>query len=273
MKAPRSLPSFNAVSPGQTATLDLPVTGTYDTLMITYGTATAGGPVQATMEAELTEWRLLVNGKVQRRFTTEELFDDLENLSMGLPNDGEITIHFAEPWRRSAQGEDVLGWGMGDVSSFQLQVDIAGAAASPTLSAKCVRQPQTVPMGPIVKWRKYTIPVTAVGIVNLTTLSKTDTYLSLNCKSADIADIEVKVGEAEKWKGTKAENDRLQISYGRTVVAGWFHCAFDVSNRVLDSLRIDKDPKNGQPYSFQIDFNMSAANSFMLQVKTLGLRD
>jgi len=273
MKAPRSLPSFNSVGAGQTATLDCPVTGTYDTFMFTYNCGTAGGPTQANMEAEITEVRMLINDKVQRRFSAEELFDTNYHHGQGWPNDGEITIHLAEPWRRSAQGEDALGWGMGDVNSFQIQVDIAAGTATPTLSGKCVRQKQTVPMGPIVKWRKHTVPVTAVGLVNVTTLNKNDNYLALHCHSAVIDDVEVKIGEAEEWKGTAAETARLQTSYGRVPVTGWFHVDFDVSNRVMDTLSIGKDPQNGQPLSFQVDFNMSAATSFTLLTETLGLRD
>lgn len=273
MKAPRSLPSFNSVSAGQTATLNLPVTGVYDTIIITYGTSTAGGANQANMEAELTEWRLKVNDKVQRRFSSEDLFDINYHKGMGLPADGEVTIHLAEPWRRSAQGEDVLGWGMGDVNSFQIEVDIASGATSPTLSAKCVRQKATRPMGPIVKWRKHSVPVTATGINNVTTLNKGDEYVAMHAKSSVIDDVEVKVGEAEEWKATAAECTRLQDFYGRIPVAGWFHIPFDVSNRVLDTLKIGKDPQSGQPYSFQVDFNMNTATPFTLLTETLGLRD
>jgi len=273
MKAPRSLPSFNSVAAGQTATLDLPVTGTYDTLILTYGTSTVGGPTQVNMEAELTEFRLKVNDKVQRRFTAEELFDINYHKGQGLPNDGEVTIHLAEPWRRSAQGEDVLGWGMGDVNSFQLEVDIASGATSPVLSGKCVRQKATRPMGPIVKWRKHSVPVTSTGIINVTTLGKKDPYVAMHAKSAVIDDVEIKVGEAEEWKGTDAESQRLQASYGRVPVTGWFHVPFDVSNRVNDTLKIGQDPANGQPLSFQIDFNMNTATPFVLLTETLGLRD
>ena len=273
MKAPRSLPSFNSVAAGQTATLDVPVTGTYDTFMFTYSTSTAGGATQANMEAELLEWRFMVNDKVQRRFSTEELFDLNYHKGQGLPNAGEITIHLAEPWRRSAQGEDALAWGMGDVNSFQIQVDIASGATAPVLSGKCIRQKQTIPMGPIVKWRKYTVPVTTTGLVNVTTLNKNDQYVAIHAHSAVIDDVEVMIGEAEEWKATAAEAARLQASYGRVPVTGWFHVPFDVSNRVLDTLIVGKDPKNGQPLSFQVDFNMNTATSFTMLTETLGLRD
>jgi len=247
--------------------------GTYEQFMFTYTTGTVGGATQVNMEAEITEIRLIVNDKVQRRCSAAELFEHNDNKGMGLPEDGEITIYFAEPWRRSAQGEDVLAWGMADVNSFQVEIDIHADATTPRLSGKCVRDDVTRPMGPIVKWRKHSVPVTQTGLVNLTTLGKKDAYVGLHAKSAEILDAEIKVGEAEKWKGTAAESARLQRQYGRTPQTGYFHVSFDVSNRVLDTLKVDAEPGTNKLKSFQVDFNMNSVDPFVLITETLGLRD
>lgn len=270
-KQPISMPSFNAVGAGQTATIDLPADGTYHALKITYGTATAGGATQVNMEAEITEVRIKVNNKVQRRFSAEELFD--LNLRRGKAFvAGFLNIYFAEPWRRTVQGEDALAWGMADVDSFQIEIDIAAGAASPTLTGKRVWTPDTRPMGAIVKWRKQTVPVSATGIVNVTTLSKNDAFYALHAHSAVCDDVEVKIDLSERWKLTLAEAQDLDDDYGLAPVTGWFHVPFEFTNRAGDALLMRR-ADGSMVKDFQVDFNMNTATTFTLITETLGLRD
>ena len=115
--------SFNAVGAGQTATLNLPPDGIYHKLMLHYAEGGTAADA-ATVTAAIDEARLIVNGKVQRRFTGEDLL--AINAYHGKAyTDGYLPIFFSEPWRRTVQGEDALAWGMGDVETFQLEVDIA----------------------------------------------------------------------------------------------------------------------------------------------------
>jgi len=262
---------WNSVVAGSTASLDVATDGTYHGIMLEYGTATAGGPTQVNMEAEVTEVRLKVNEKVQRRFSAEELFDMNAHRNL-VVSDGFLPIYFAEPWRRTAQGEDALAWGMGDVNNFQIEVDVAGGAASPVLSSKALWTPDKRPMGQIVKWRKHTVPVTATGIVNVTTLDKKDSYYGLHAHSADIDDVEVTVDREDQWQLTAAQNVKWQTDMGLAPIAGWFHVDFDVTGRASDSLRMMR-PEGGAVNSYQVDFNMNAATSFTLLTETLGLRD
>lgn len=271
-KRPISLPSFNAVAAGQTATIDLPADGTYHALMITYTTDTAGGSTQANMETELTEFRIKVNGKVQRRFSAEELFD-LNAYHGEAFTTGKAPIFFAEQWRRTMQGEDVLAWGMADVDTFQIEIDIANNSSQVcTLSAKRLWTPDNRPMGQIVKWRKQTVPVTATGIVNVTTLNKNDAYYALHAHSAVCDDVEVKVDLEERWKLDLADSKLIDGFYGRAPVTGWFHVPFEFTNRASDAL-IMRRPDGSAVKDFQVDFNMNTATTFTLISETLGLRD
>jgi len=265
------LNGFNSVAAGQTATLTLPTRGTYHGLLLKYGTATVGGATQANMIAEITEVRLVVNDKVQRRFSATELFDLNVHRNITFAT-GFLPIYFAEPWRRTAQGEDALAWGMADVNTFQVEIDIAAGATSPTFTGKALWTSDQRPMGQIVKWRKHTIPVSATGIVNVTTLNKNDSYYGLHAHSANILDIKVTIDSTDHWTGDVTENDKLQSDMGLTPVAGWFHVDFDFTSRASDSLSM-VNPAGGMVDEFQVDFNMSAATSFTLITETLGLRD
>jgi len=266
-----SLPSFNAVAAGQTATIELPANGTYHQLLLTYTTDTVGNENQVNMEAELTEFRLKVNGKVQRVFSAAQIF--AINAFKGFPfATGLVPIFFAEPWRRAVQGEDVLAWGMGDVDTFQLEVVIDAGAINPTLKAIAVKTNDSPPMGPIVKMRRFTIGVSAIGIRNVTQLPKFDSYYALHAFSAVIDDVEVKIDQEEVFKATLAQVAEVEGWYGRTQQAGLFTVDFDYTNRAADALSMVK-AGGGRVSDFRVDYNMNTATTFTLLTETLGLRD
>lgn len=265
--------SFNAVAPGATATLDLP-TGAliYHGLQILYGTGTVGGANQANMEAEITAVRIKLNGKVQRRFSAAELFAINAFHGIGFEA-GILPIFFSEPWRRTGEGEDALAWGMADIDTFQIEIDIAGGATAPTLEARAEVMRGNRNLGPITKWRRYTVPVSGIGIVNYTTLPKNDAYYKLHCFSGNVAAIDVRVDQLERFEATAARNEaRLRQVYAKSPQAGVFHAVFDPTDRVSDALQMRK--ADGSPVSeFRIDFDMSVAASFDMIAETLGPRD
>lgn len=274
-----SLPSFSPVAAGSTATLDLPTISVYDQLRLHYVTAGADA-TKALMEAELTEIRVKVNGKVQRRLSAAHINALLGFRGVGF-NDGYLPIMFSEPWRRSVQGEDSLSWGMADVDTFQLEVDIDGGAVNPSLEATAVKTPSNRPMGPVVKYRQFTVNVAAVGIVNVTTLPKSDAYYGLHAVSADIDDVEIKIDQEEVFDAVLANANDYYKQQGLTPQTGYFHVVFDPTNRVSDALAMRRGEGQGARQGqgvrlikdFRIDFNMSAANSFTLITETIGLRD
>ncbi len=266
-----SLPSFASVAAGATATIDLPTVGLYHHLRLTYGTGTVGGANQTNMEAEITEIRVKVNGVVQRTMSAAQLF--AINAYHGRAfQTGILPIFFAEGWRRSAQGEDSLAWGMKDVATFQVEVDIAGTATNPTLTALAQRTKADVNMGPIVKWRRFRVPVSAVGVVNVSTLPKRDAYYALHAVSADVLDVEVKVDQEQFFKATLAEANALYTDEGFVPQTGYFHIDFASTARVADALPM-RDALGNKVSDLQVDYNMNAATSFDLVTETLGLRD
>lgn len=272
MKTPITMPSFNAVAAGQTATLDLPATGTYHSLIIHF-VNNAVDAVQATMEALLTGIRIKVNGKVQRVFSAQQLFDINADHGMTVTA-GYLEIFFAEPWRRTTQGEDALGWGMGDVDTFQMEIDIGAAAVNPVLSVKAVKTQENRPMGPITKWKRFSMSPGAAGTFNVMTLPKNDPYYALHFWHANITAAEVKVDETEKWNLTVAEAAIFAAQYGRVAQAGVLSIDFDVTNRVSDMLLMTRPDGSGARINdFRIDLSMSAADNITLVTETVGLRD
>ncbi len=272
--------SFSAVGAGQTATVDLNANGTYDALFLHYQTGTAGGATKVNVEAEVQEIRLKVNGKVQRRFSATEL--NIINSSKG---SRYATIHgdasdvavlpcfFAEPWRRASQGEDALAWGMADVDNFQLEIDIASGAVSPVLAVQSLWAPDKRTMGPIVKWKKYSVGVTTTGVREVTTFNKSDAYYALHCSTDDIDKIVVKLDQEIMFERTHRENGLLLAGYGGVQQSGWFNCRFDFDSRVTSVLGMTRADKVTPVSEFRVDFDMGAATSFNVISETLGLRD
>lgn len=272
--------SFNAVAPGQIATLDLPVGDqVYHEIRLAYDTATAGGASQANVEAEIERVRLMVDGKAQLELTAEQLIDlstfygrPFRTGAASFPASLPIVLAPLGRKTRSAQGEDALAWGTADVSSLQVEVKIASGATSPVLSAKVVVDDIRRPMGPIVKWRPVTIPVTATGVTSITTFPRNDDYFAINCFSANILDVEVKLDQREMFKATLRELEYLLADNGYTWVSGLVPVRFDIAQRVADALKMRRP--NGRPISeFRVDFNMGSASSFAAILETVGLRD
>lgn len=266
-----TLPSFNAVAAGQTATINLPTSYTYHSIRLRLLTGSTPAPADAAaIKAAITAVRIKIDGKVQRRFSAGELIT--LNAFRGIAfQAGFLPVYFSEPWRRSTQGEDQLAWGTQDVSTFEIEVDIASGVENPILDARAEVELANRPLGAIVKWRRYVVPVTAAGVVNLTTLPKLDAYYSLHAFSDKVLDVEVRVDQRERWKLTKAEADAFYKDHAFTPQSGHFPIVFDYTRRVADALPM-RTPA-GNVNDFRIDYNMSAAESFNLLTETLGVRD
>ncbi|WP_299394630.1 major capsid protein P2 [Pelagibius sp.] len=267
--------SFNAVAPGQKATLELAVGDlVYYDLLIQYGTSTAGGPTRANMEAEITQVAIKINGKVQRVFSAAQLFAIQEVNGIQVA-DGFLPIFFAEPWRRSVAGEEVLAWGMSDVDTFTVEIDIAPGATNPTLEARATINRVARPLGPIVKWRRFSVDASAVGIRNLTTLPKLDAYFRMHAFTANIGNVEVTVDQREHWNLADAQARTIYANNGLTVPASITSVIFDYTQQVSNALpMVSGEGAAAKAVSeFRVDFDITVAGAFTLLTETLGVRD
>lgn len=265
-----NLPSFNAVGAGQTATVDLPTDRRYHMLFINYKT----NANQATIESDIEEIRIKVDGKVQRRYSAAQI-NILNELNGYTFKAGYIPIFFSEPWRRNASGEDFLSWGMKNVGTFQVEVVISSGATAPTLGGFAVVDNAQVPLDNIIKIRSQVLPVSSTGIVTMSTLPKRDIYQRIHFlenTAADILDIEITIDSLEVFKMNDAENAALLETRDFTPAAAAFHVLFDETQRVEDGLPMVKP--DGTPISeFRIDVNMATTNDPTMLLETRGAPD
>jgi hypothetical protein len=127
------------VAASSTALIELPVGPRYHYLVLEHGFASGTNTIVGA-EANITDIKVKVNGRVQRQFNASEL-RDLNILNgtaydcQGLPNTApgvSFPIFFAEPWRKSPGDQDALAWPTAGWQSLQVEVTL-GAASTPTL--------------------------------------------------------------------------------------------------------------------------------------------
>lgn len=286
-------PNFNGVAAGQTATLQLPTGNvTYHKLVLAVGTSEAGGGSQANIEAGITQIRLKLNGKTQRTMSAKELdsINAFYGRSFQTRNSlGYLEIFFSEPWRRDSRGEDALAWGTQDISTFQVEVDIAAGLTAPTLTPHVDVEYISRPNGLISKWLHYNQPVSSTGVVTNNTLPKrpADLYQAIHAfpaTSTDITDVTVKTDSVDRFKGTYFDMQSLLASESPGGITSFspqssmFHIVFDRTGRITDALPMQYVDAKGKPTGqlvgdFRIDWDMNAATSFNFICLVLGPRD
>ncbi len=266
---------FNGVAPSGTATIDLPTIGVYEQVTLIYGTATAGGPTQANMEAEIKEIRVKLNGKVQRRISAKQLF--LLNASyVNTPiMDGRLPIYLAEPHRRTAQGELALAWGMLNVNSFQIEVDIDAGANSPTLALKSITRDAEMAITGIKKYRQFTMSATAVGLFIWNNMPNHEPYSAIHFDTTDINNL--KSYRDNKLDKDVNRDDLVQRMHDNRLnpQAGQTQVIYDASRQVTDYLPMQVGGVNGgrKVKSLRIEFDMAAATTFNALTETVGPPD
>jgi|GEM_PF-6338753 len=133
-KSIADMPAFDPVATNQTARCKLPRNRRYHWLELQFKTNDS----QANIQSAITQIRILINSKVVRTFSATQLFTILATNARAFSL-GMIPIHFAEPWRATPEGREFLALnafellGVGDV---EIQVDISGAIANPTLTGR-----------------------------------------------------------------------------------------------------------------------------------------
>lgn len=217
------MPAFQGVAAGQTASLNMPIGLTYHGLLITYSGVTL---------AQMTELRLKGNGRDIFTTTVEDL--DVCNQFNGLEAaSGILYLPFDRVKLLTRAGVELSAIGTGaplnndagtpeapnpaynptPLSTFQLEIDIDGAATSPALSAKAY-QSAPRPLGAFIKRRKFNFTITGTGDFEISDLPKGDLidkiWLKDNGGAGDILGVKLERDNFLSFDRLKAENDLIQ---------------------------------------------------------------
>ncbi len=271
---------FTNVVAGQIATLDLPMNWVYQSLAIEYR-ENGALPNQATLEARITEVRVKLSGKVIRRFTAAQL--NAIHAGYGQPYvSGRLTIFFAEIWRNIPLSEIATSWFVqGVATSFQVEVDIAGAAVNPTLQVfaeygdtqvyQQARSAQVVPNGFLKHYTTRQIEVGGAGTVTLNDLGLPGFYHRLHLfegAAGQVTEVTVKLGKQVVYRKPRTLMEYGITRRGGSLPTDLFTVAFDDGLRLGDVLPTIVTDKKGNPTGSVLPASMeietNAANNITM---------
>lgn len=218
MRVTLKMPSATGVAPGQTATFALPIGRTYHNLLLTYAGVTL---------AQMTEIRLVANGKVMRRITggvRQDTFNKFCGLAAAA---GILQIPLDRPSMRLKDGEEFTALGTGfandpqQVVNLALEIDIDAAAAAPALSLKAI-QSEPRPFGAIAKIREFSHNPAAAGQFEIADLPRGDAVGRIWLNKAGINSVRIERDGFVLFERTAAENEMVQNDGYRVAQANYF---------------------------------------------------
>lgn len=187
----RRLPSANGVVEGQTATINLPVGGTYHGVMLdTSGSTTLD-------EGDISEIRVNANGKTIMRASGDDL--DLQNAFEGkqiMTSADLLYVDFERHGLKTRGGVELTAIGTGfpqdkrqfinrggkkrlnplfnptPIRTLQMEVDLSGTTA-PSIVPYAYRSPAS-PLGTIKKRRKFILSPSAAGVFEWADMPRED---------------------------------------------------------------------------------------------------
>lgn len=269
MKTTRPMPSFQGVAAGQTATLTLPIGLTYHALLITYSGVTL---------AQMTEIRVKGNGRQIFSQSASDL--DTSNKFIGAAAaSGILRLDFDRLNLLTRAGQELTAICTGapmqpdptkpaynptPLSTFQLEIDIDGAAAAPALSCKAV-QSAPAPLGAIIKRRRFNYSATGAGDFEISDLPKGDLIdkIWIKASAANVTKVTMERDNFLSFERTPAENNLIQADGVRVPQSLWF--VIDPTERGFGGESIVSAIND-----FRLKITASAATNYTIYVDYLG---
>lgn len=259
MLTKQNAPFFNVVASG-VASLDLELGMTYQRIVLVLGGTTF-------TKAMITRIVAKLNGKIFYDITGSRL--DSINKYRGLADDANhLTIDFSEPNAKTVAGMYAGGIGtQSGVSSFTLEVTIAGATA-PTLASKSMlTEPQ--PLGKIMGMVHHPVNLSAGGkypVILPHGPEAAHLIKRVHLFHSNVTALEVKKNGLEIFEDMLvADNEFIQKEYGKVPQAGLYvydPVVNDDMSRVLDT---------ANARSLQFNTTVSAADTIDVHAEVVGL--
>lgn len=249
----KELPSFSNVSAGSTSVLQVPLGYSYNAINIEYAGVTL---------AQLKDIEVRINGKVLQSFTDGERLQDINkyynrNIKAGVITLWFETPEFKEDFRRST------AIGTADVSTFDLAINIDAAAAAPVLKAHAIRS-NNLPLGAIVKYKRFSASAAAAGIKEIDNLPRESRIKAIHLFKSDISQAEIELDSTIFYDPSKALGAGIQTDYNRVP---------DMAKMTTVDFTLQGDPMQALIVQNAFDFRLRAkcdtAGSFDIVVEYL----
>lgn len=251
-------PSFNGVAVGQPATSNLQVGPGYTYAGITFRVLKNGTLVTlANLGTDVSEIRVEADGDVIRRITPALLASYLgaKNLESGLTNGASTAvasgfIPFADPTRRTPQGEEATALGTVGVKQLLLVVVLKDPGTSPTYTVTAsvdviVDSPRTLNYFETWSVDSYNL---INGEVSINTIPTSEDLFGVLFQSSTASRVQVTRDGQIVFDKTKAEIEALlRFNGGGSSTANFFPWVMDydrqVTDRLITAIRDEKNPQ------------------------------
>ncbi|SMC29520.1 hypothetical protein SAMN02745857_03889 [Andreprevotia lacus DSM 23236] len=251
----KELPFFN-VAAGSTATLQLPLGPTYEYILLQMAGTTFS-------KLHITDIRVKINGKTMHQCSGADL--ESMNAYTGLATSAAfLQLDFTELFARDQVGQSIgaLGTAAG-VSAVMIEVDIAGTAVAPSLTAYSVTSAPKQ-LGVVNKLIKYPVNIGGAGKwpVQLPYGPQGGSIIKrVYVKSANITGLEVKLNGVVIHDSVKASNEFAQTLNRKTPQGGWY-----VWDPIVDNNQTDMVNTTGAT-SFEFNGYFSASEAITVYVE------
>jgi hypothetical protein len=271
------LPAFQAVAPGQVASLNVPLGRIYHSIVLRVKhEATPVDMPLADMKTEI-EWvklKIARNGQGQRLrwdVTAAKLVD--RNDYYNMPDAaGALGLYFAAPYFNAVGSEDIFRMGTLDVASVVLEVKFASTVVNPSIEAHgLVYDEPNEPLGSFVDlWTTSYGADASAGVREISNLPVTGPGMALKALHIDtdnIDGVELRVNNGEfrtfDMSLNRIVSDIETFRTGpRTWQAGYTHIDL-AGNRAAEIM-----PTAGIR-DFRLKLDMSAADAFEILTETV----
>ena len=205
------LDSFTAVGPGETANLVLANGVRYDEIHL-----------KSNQIAEIERVTLSLNAVELWSLTREEL----EMFDVHNRVDSDSATHLALPLAINeavvVETQVTTGLVTGPGDNVVLEVKFSDGAVNPTLKAFANVSAHDGVRRRVRRFVRYTVPVTAAGEIDFTSLVKGPDIMRMFFKSGLITKLEIKQNLRTVFELEKADNDYLLERASKTVPDGYF---------------------------------------------------
>lgn len=226
-----------AAGTAATATLDIPIGPRYSEIILKI--SDSGNANASTIVSDI---RVKVNGRTQRQATIAQL-DYVNQLSRAAAyqtdagarsivtpsiasgtlfknasNVTRIPIFFAEPGRADAVAQG-LAWPTGNLSSFQLELDISNSATTKTIAAYAAVDNAIVttqgvqraaPMGKIIKWVRTSVDINGTT-KNWQNFWKRDVLVGVHFFDQYLTNVQL-LADSYEWRNVSQDDNLYHLA-------------------------------------------------------------
>lgn len=261
------LQAFNQVNAGKPSSL-MAVSGpgapTYRSITIKH-TDTGAKANEATMKANIEKVTFKINGTARFECSGKYIIDVLMKYYGIAFVDGQITIPLTRPWHKTIEGEENLGWGMKNVRTFEIVVQLAAGATNPTLEAEAAVTAQERDLGTIVEVHEFNYAAAVAGKFEIFTLPRGNGDLvAAHFDNANIDRLDMYLNKVPfRDSDIDTAHDLYKWNGERSPQTGYVHVDALWNNRLGDVWPIRKISE------FKVDGNITAAGAVPIVMETL----